>query len=115
MITCIVLNGFHKGHTIELPEILPRLVLLKPKTITIDDCCDGEPVGVDNDLKKEYLLAFLSQDKQVALYTIDGKSKAMTERDWVTPANRNWLETPLYIGIHDPRAVIDNSTLGEEE
>jgi len=113
MVECIVLDGWHKGHHLVLPDTYPRISLLKPETITIDDCCDGEPAGIDKDLRKDYLLAFVAVDKKIALYTTDGTSKAITQRDWVTPANRNWLEQPLYVSIHDPnKSVVDHhSTL----
>lgn len=114
MVRCIVLDGWHKGHMVTLPEVLPRLSLLKPKTITIDDCCDGDVVGVDRDLRKDYYLAFVSIDRRVALYSIDGKPDSFfADRNWVVPADKNWVEQPLYVGIHDPRSVIDYSTVGD--
>lgn len=113
-ITCIVLDGWHKGHTVVLPGVQQTISLLKPKTITIDDCCDGEMVGVDRDLRKDYRLAFVSVDQEIALYTVDGTSKAITQRDWITPANKNWVEEPLFVGIHDPRSVINYATIEEQ-
>lgn len=114
MITCIVIDGFHKGHRVDIKEPLQRLVLLKPKAITIDDCCDGSVVGVDNDIEKEYLLAGYSIDRTIAFYSIKGDMKSILNREWIVyNKDYNWFEQPLYIGIHDPRAVINNSTIKE--
>jgi len=106
----LVIDGWHKGYTVNAP-INQQLYLLKPKTITIDDCCDGEVVGIDKDLRKEYKLASVSQDSKVALYSIDGTLESIFQRDWIVPSDKNWIEQPLYIGIHDPRAVVDYTSL----
>lgn len=114
-IKCLVLDGFHKGHRVDVPTPLQQLVLLKPKAITIDDCCDGEVVGVDNDMKKTYMLAGYSVDRSVAFYSTDGSMDSIFDRDWIIHAKDfMWHEQPIYIGIHDPRAVVDYSTIGEQ-
>lgn len=111
----LVIDGWHKGHEIHVNTVLQRLVLMKPKTITIDNCCGGDVVGIDND-KKEYLLAGGSQDGTVAFYSEDGTMDSLFKREWITPANvSTWFEQPLYIDIHDPRAVIDYSTVENTE
>ena len=114
VIKCLVLDGFHKGHRVDMYRPLQHLVLLKPKAITIDDCCDGEVVGVDNDDRKDYTLAGYSVDRKTALYSTDGSMDSIFNRDWIVPADKNWVEQPIYMSIHDPRAVIDNSTIEEE-
>ena len=111
-VECIILDGFHKGHHIVMSDIRQRISLPKPKAITIDDCCGGDVVGVDNDLRKDYELAFVAIDRKIALYTTDGSSKPIMQRGWIV-GDRTWLETPLYMGIHDPRAVIDYTTIKE--
>lgn len=110
-VDCIVIDGWHKGHHVKMPDIRQTLSLLKPKTITIDDCCDGEPVGVDNDMRKDYVLAFVATDRKTALYSTDGNSESIMKRDWFVPQDKNWVEQPLYIGIHDPRSVVDYASL----
>jgi hypothetical protein len=111
MIKCLVLDGFHKGHRVDMPTPLQQLVLLKPKAITIDDCCDGDVVGVDNDIKKTYILAGYSVDRSIALYSTDGSMDSIFNRDWIVPSDKYQPEQPIYMGIHDPRAVIDNLTV----
>lgn len=115
MIKCLVLDGFHKGHRVDMAEPLHTLVLLKPRAITIDDCCDGEVVGVDDDIKKHYMLAGYSVDRKTALYSTDGSMDSIFERDWIVPADKNWVEQPIYMGIHDPRATVDYSTIERTE
>lgn len=114
-IKCLVLDGFHKGHRVDVVVPLPQLVLLKPKAITIDDCCDGEVVGVDNDDRKYYTLAGYSVDRKCAFYSTNGSMDSIFERDWIVPADKNWVEQPIYMSIHDPRAVVDNSTLDTDD
>lgn len=113
-IECLVLDGFHKGHSVVVDRPLQELVLLKPKTITIDDCCDGEIMGIDNDIKKRYKLDGYSVDRTIAVYSTDGSMKSIFARDWITKEEPlKYAEQPIYVGIHDPRAVIDNSTIKE--
>lgn len=107
-IRCLVINGFHKGHSVTVGEPLQQLVLLKPKAITIDDCCDGEVVGVDNDVNKYYMLAGYSVDRSVALYSTDGSMDSIFDRDWIVAAkDHTWIERLIYMGIHDPRTSHD--------
>lgn len=112
-IRCLVLDGFHKGHRVDVATPLQRLVLLKPKAVTIDDCCDGEIVGVDNDRKKEYMLAGYSVDRTIAFYSTDGSMDSIFDRNWVVPTTKPWAEHPIYMSIHDPRAVVNSSTIEE--
>lgn len=115
-VKCIVIDGWHKGHIIVMPNPGRELRLMRPRTITIDDCCDGEAVA---DIKKgyeTYQLAFGSIDQETALYSTDGGSKQFWEhRDWISPIDKNWLEQPLYVGIHDYRGSIDFESLDEVE
>lgn len=48
----LVIDGWHKGYVVNA-DIMQTLTLLKPKTVTIDDCCDGEVVGIDDSLRPE--------------------------------------------------------------
>lgn len=74
---CLVIDGFHKGHRVDVGTPLNRLVLLKPRAITIDDCRDGDVVGVDNNIKKEYKLAGYSVDRTIAFYSTDGSMESL--------------------------------------
>lgn len=113
-IDCIVLDGWHKGHHIVMPKVHKKIVLMKPVTTTVDDCCGGEVVGQDAELQKEYVLAFASEDGKTCLYSTDGKSGSIMHRNWIVPNDRNWLETPLFVSINDPnRAVVDHTTIAK--
>lgn len=84
-IQCLVLDGFHKGHKIDVNTPLQTLTLLKPRAVTIDDCCDGDVVGADNDTKKTYVLAGYSVDRKIALYSTNGSMESIFNREWITP------------------------------
>ena len=113
MAKLLVIDGWHKGYTVNA-EIMQHLYLLKPKTITVDDCCNGEVVGVDADLRKQYTLASVSQDRKTAIYSTDGSLDSIFQRDWIVPADKNWYEQTLYIGAQDPRAVFDYKSVEAE-
>jgi hypothetical protein len=113
---CLVLDGFHKGHSVTVPQPLQMLTLLKPVAITVDDCCGGDVVGVDRDAKKTYMLAGYSVDRSIAFYSTDGSMESIFNREWITMVKDHiWAEQPIYIGIHDPRAVVDHSTIEEAQ
>ena len=113
-IKCLVLDGFHKGHMVVLGEPLNQLTLLKPRAITVDDCCDGSIVGADNDIKKSYIMAGYSVDRTMAFYSTDGSMESLLKRDWIAvESGIRWHEQPIYVGIHDPRAVVDYSTVAD--
>lgn len=117
-IQCLVIDGYHKGHTVTVATPLQALSLLKPKIITIDDCCNegDEVVGIDRDLRKEYLLAGYSVDRSIAFYSTDGSMQSLLNRNWVSHIDGyRWHEQPIYVGMHDPRAVINHSTITEEQ
>lgn len=117
-IKCLVIDGYHKGHTVTVAQPLQRLSLLKPKTITVDFCChEGhEVMGVDKDLRKDYELAGYSVDRTIAFYSTNGSMEALFDRDWIHAENGyKWPEQPIYVGMHDPRAVVDYRTIEEEQ
>jgi hypothetical protein len=110
------LDGYHKGHTVTVPEPLHKLSLAKPKTITLDTCCyEGDEVmGVDRDLRKDYQLAGYSVDRSIAFYSTNGSMESLFNRDWICHQDGyQWKEQPIYVGMHDPRAVVDYSTIDE--
>lgn len=109
-VMCIVLDGYHKGHMIRLPRVMQEIRLVRPRTITIDDCCDGEKVGDIQKGYEFYKLAFGSIDGETALYTWNGGSRQLWNmREWIgyTKGYEHWAEQKLYVSIHDPRATID--------
>lgn len=117
-IKCLVIDGYHKGHSVTVDRPLQRLSLLKPVTITIDYCCnDGDEVmGADRDVRKDYELAGYSVDREIAFYSTDGSMESLFNRDWVQSIHGfQWAEQPIYVGMHDPRAVIDHSTIEEQK
>ncbi len=102
-ITAIVLDGFHKGHVVQM-EYMPTLRLIKPRKITVDYCCDGDttvdgPIAIDIQYKE----CFRAVDQNVVLYSEKGES-----RDFLSWFNKNatsdepWNEyTTLYFGYHN--------------
>ena len=111
-IKCLVLDGFHKGHRVDVSTPLQVLTLLKPVAITINNYYNNDVMGVDRDSTKTYMLAGYSADKSIALYSTDGSMDSIFNRDWIA-MDKDWKEQPIYIGIHDPRAVVDYSTIEE--
>lgn len=116
MIECIVLDGWHKGHTIVLPDTRQTISLLRPPVVTIDDCCNGEVANSAEKGIHNYQLAFMSVDRKIALYSKDGSSRAIKDgRAWVVPVDKNWVEQPLYVGIHDERAYPEDTKPEQKE
>lgn len=105
-IQAIVLDGFHKGHTVFM-EYMPTLKLLKPRKVIIDYCCDNE-ITVDTPIP-EYIMykeCFRAVDKNVVLYSEKGES-----RDFLSWFNKEvsgepWNEyTTLYFGYHNEPVI----------
>lgn len=116
LIKCLVLDGYHKGHSVVVDRPLTELRLLKPTTTTIDFCCNegDEVMGVDRDVKKSYILAGYSVDRTQAFYSTNGSMECLFDRDWIAHKDGIlWHEQPIYVGMHDPRAVVDYSTIEE--
>lgn len=116
-IKCLVIDGWHKGHSVTVDRPLQRLSLAKPKTITVDYCCnDGDEVmGVDRDLRKDYELAGYSVDRSIVFYSTDGSMESLFNRDWIAHEDGfKWKEQPIYVGMHDPRAVVDYSSKSKD-
>lgn len=111
-IKCIVINGWHKGHVVTLPSILPAIELPRPAVITFCDCdpADDEIFEVKPN-KNTYLLAFRALDGKSAIYTVKGDSEPMViNRDWHTYSNdKPWKDTPITVGCHDERAIFESS------
>lgn len=84
-VTCIVLDGFHKGETAILPSAPPILNLYRPPTVTTCECnpdsyYETDVSGARIDSLK---LAFRSIDGATALYSTDGKSSHILNRGWI--------------------------------
>lgn len=103
----IVIDGFHKGHVVDLSNPAPPIKLIKPKTITICDCDEpgsmqGEHFNFDSS-EISYRCAFKSIDGNVALYSQSGESAAIFDSGFA----HVWREKPwgrdevLYFGCHD--------------
>ena len=72
-ITAIVLDGFHKGHTVRM-SYYPTLKLLKPRVARIDYCCGGDEIGTEDADIVEYRECFRGVDQDVVLFSEKGKS-----------------------------------------
>lgn len=100
-IQAIVLDGFHKGHTMRI-EYYPILKLLKPKTVTVDYCCDMSEYPDDGAEMLVYKECFRSVDQEMVLYSVEGKSidfmkffdREVTRKPWHP-------KTTLYFGYHN--------------
>lgn len=97
------MDGFHKGHVIH-SEYMPTISLLKPRSVTVDYCCDNS-INVDNPIPDQvtYKECFRGVDQKVVLYSLKGDS-----RDFLSWFNREvtseepWNEyTTLYFGYHN--------------
>lgn len=73
LITGIVLDGFHIGHTVRM-QYSPTLRLLKPKVRRIDYCCGGDEIGIEEDEILEYKACFHGVDREVVLFSVKGES-----------------------------------------
>lgn len=105
IITAIVLDGFHQGHVVRM-EYSPTLKLLKPKVLRVDYCCGGDEIGLEKDEILEYKECFHGVDRDVVLYSVNGKSLDILgmfpwERSKL-PWNYN---TTLKMGYHDEPIV----------
>jgi hypothetical protein len=69
----IVIDGFHKGHVIDLPNPAPTITLVKPKTITVCDC--DEPDIQNHDFAASQITY------QCAFKSIDGRSLSILKKE----------------------------------
>lgn len=98
----VVLDGFHKGHVVH-GHYGPTLRLLKPRSLTVDYCCDKN-ITVDTPISEyvEYVECFRAVDTDVVLYSEKGNST-----DFLGWFNREVTDTPwneyttLYFGYHN--------------
>lgn len=105
-----MLNGWHRGETLILSDAPPTIRLYRPRVMTTCECnpdsyYESGPTDATIDT---LLLAFRSVDREVALYSTDGKSRHIMDRGWVTrQENEGWFYKPhelLYVGCRDHRA-----------
>lgn len=104
IITAIILDGFHKGHTIHI-EYSPTLRLLKPVVHKLDYCCyQGEEVYMEPNEEVEYKVCFTAVDKKMALYSTKGESQELLLGDLFHHvfSDKPWTpKTELYMGFHN--------------
>jgi len=100
----IIIDGFHKGHVIDMPNPSPTIKLIKPKTITVCDCDEPDLSRFEYDSAEiTYQCAFKSLDGNVALFSQKGDSLSLFDSGF----GHVWREKPwnkdetLYFGCHD--------------
>jgi hypothetical protein len=101
-IRAIILDGFHKGHVVAM-EYGPTIKLLKPRSLKVDYCCDGD-ILVDNptDIEVEYKECFRGVDKEIVMYSEKGKSSDFLSWFKHEVSMKPWTEyTTLYFGYHN--------------
>jgi hypothetical protein len=108
-VLCIVLDGWHTGETLILPAAPPSINLYRPSVVTTCECNPDSYYESESSAAQidRLLLAFRSIDGETALYTTDGKSRAITARGWVAPKDGGMFYKPtelLYVGCRDHRA-----------
>ena len=103
IITAIVLDGFHKGHVVRT-QYMPTLKLLKPRSLTVDYCCDSN-VTVNTPIAEatEYKECFRAVDGNIVLYSQKGESMDFVSSWFKHEYTDNpWNEfTTLYFGYHN--------------
>lgn len=102
---CLIIDGWHSGHLIEMPEPPPELRLLRPSVNTTCSCNHEDEHITHSEPKEEsYRAAFKSLDGKVVLYTPSGDSENILEsRDWIVrrPYSKG---RAVEVECHDPRA-----------
>lgn len=102
IITAIVLNGFHEGHVVRTSGYLPVLKLLKPTVTTIDYCCGGDEIDTKGPEELEYKACFHAVDRNVVLYSVEGKSESILSMfPWENTYTKWNAHTTLKMGYHD--------------
>lgn len=109
----IIIDGFHKGHVIDLPHAALSITLPKPKTITVCSCDDPyETPGKFDFASSEitYQCAFRAIDGKIALYSRTGDSTAIFDSGFAHVwRDKPWeREETLWFGCHDYRRVAMN-------
>ena len=112
IIRAVVIDGFHKGQMVVM-EYHPTLKLYKPKTVTVDYCCDFSEYPSSEEIL-EYRECFRGVDGKVVLYSQKGDSTAVFDlfEQWKY-AFRPWGPmTTLYKGFHNEPVLRSD---GDEE
>lgn len=109
---CVVLDGWHKGHVVMLPDAPPTIRLYQPKVVTWCECSESLDATASDPTAREYKLAFRATDGEVACYSVKGDSGALLSgRDWIagirgllaSPKPLYWNEV-LDVDCRDERA-----------
>lgn len=88
VVQAIVIDGFHKGHVVQLPYH-PTIRLLKPRTIMVDTCCDDMEMPPNNEEVIEYKECFRAVDGEVVLYSTTGVIRRTSKGSF--QQNSAWL------------------------
>ena len=102
----IIIDGWHSGSVHEIPAPLPTFRLIKPRSVTVCDCDDISDRRTETeDSIKEYRLASVSNDREVALYTEKGDlfDPLTRGRTWIVKDRSVAPRTPIYY-CYDERA-----------
>lgn len=105
-IQAVVIDGFHKGHVLRLPYS-PVISLAKPKVVMVDVCCPQYPDSHHDAEILQYKECFRAVDKEMVLYSVDGKSTALFEGNGFFGFTPEWTSKPwspktvLYYGYHE--------------
>lgn len=101
LITAVVIDGFHAGHTMRM-EYYPTLKLLKPLVMRVDYCCDPEQELPEESEQLIYKECFRAVDRKMVLYSVKGESMDLIGKFPHTFTDKPWSErTTLYMGYHN--------------
>lgn len=100
MITCIVLDGWHRATVIRLPQYTPVLRLPRTRSFRITKSgVQGYP-----DDRDEYRACFHAVDGQIVLYSMDGRSDVFLCRDWIVPSGMRQRPLDWFVKVKDEEA-----------
>jgi len=111
----IIIDGFHKGHVLDVQKPIPEIKLLKPTTITVCDCDNpsflppSKKEGERFDFEPQeitYRVCFTSVDGNVALFSRTGESTSIFDGSFAQVWNEKpWSQaTTLYFNCYDRNA-----------
>jgi len=95
----IIIDGYHFRSCVDLPEIMPTVRLLEKHSIDVGQ--QSVPPNNPVTTYREYKLALVSIDRQIALYSEKGDSIALIQSvTWFAPERNNYpkyKEPPIYM------------------
>lgn len=102
----VILNGWHKGHVIDVRDPHPTIKLPIPESVTTCGC-RGDLEQFDHAAGfQEYRVAFVSVDRRVAMYSVKGEGNDFMDSGFAAHyAKEPWRPViKLTFGCHDPGA-----------